>query len=209
MQHYGRVQSFLVLLSHSVQAMHSILNLFHVEVQRQHHKSNQTSTTTTTTTTTTKMTSTNNNNNNNNTTTTMSTTNQDVVPQLIQQLYQAKIEEVTNSNGTIEEQYIRDPHLRLRRTLTPSLNTGMSKYNESQFIIHPTTGKRETIQFQAIGEEFYIDVYSWGASEKDATVRMFGLHGISPAASRIQWHSLGDEIQNDSSLAQKCTICCY
>jgi hypothetical protein len=129
-------------------------------------------------------------------------TNQNVVPDLIKQLYNAKIEEVTNSNGTVE-QHIRDPHLRLRRTLTPSLNIGMSKYNESQFIIHPTTGKRETIKFDALGETFNMDTYSWGASESDAKIRMFGLHGISPAVSRIQWHPLGDEIEKDASLCKK------
>jgi hypothetical protein len=128
-------------------------------------------------------------------------TNQQGVPDLIQKLHNAQIEEVQNSDGTVH-QYVRDPHLRLRRTLTPSLHTGMSKYNESQFCIHPTTGQRRTIQFTALGHDFFMDVYSWGASEDAATIRIFGLHGISPAVSRTQWHPLGEQIQQDPTLSK-------
>jgi hypothetical protein len=129
---------------------------------------------------------------------------QDVVPALIEQLRQATIEVLQNSNGP-PLTFHRDPHLRLRRTLTPrSAVTGIKKYSEAQFVIHPTTGQRRTLHFEALGKhEFLMDAYFWGASEQEATLRMVALHGISPTASRERWHALGHRIQQDPILSKK------
>lgn len=129
-------------------------------------------------------------------------TTQDVVPQLIEQLCNAKLEVLQNSNGP-PLTYERDPHLRLRRTMTPrSKVTGIQKYSEAQFVIHPTTGRRQTLQFDALGHTFLMDAYVWGASEGDATIRMVALHGISPTASRERWHNLGTRIADDAVLSK-------
>jgi hypothetical protein len=128
---------------------------------------------------------------------------QEVVPALIEQLYRSTIEVLQNSNGP-PLTFHRDPHLRLRRTLTPrSVVTGIRKYSEAQFVIHPTTGQRRTLHFEAIGKhEFLMDAYFWGASEQEATLRMVALHGISPTASRERWHALGHRIQQDPILSK-------
>jgi len=130
---------------------------------------------------------------------------QDDVPELIEKLYHAKLEVLD------QQTFTRDPHLRLRRTLTPRSHiTGVKKYEEVQFVIHPTTARsRRSLPFQVpcSGEnnnngtkEFYMDAYSWGASEEEATIRMVALHGMSPGVSRERWHALGTRIQNDPLL---------
>jgi hypothetical protein len=137
------------------------------------------------------------------TTNTVATT-QDDVPEIIAKLRTATLEVLQNSNGP-PLTFHRDPHLRLRRTLTPrSAIPGIRKYSEAQFVIHPTTGQRRTLHFHALenNHEFLIDAYSWGASEQDATIRIVALHGISPTASRERWHALGHRIQQDPVLSQ-------
>lgn len=151
---------------------------------------------------------------------------QDVVPDLMTKLSQARIEVLQNSNGP-PLQFVRDPHLRLRRTFTPTKtktattakHTGIPKYSEAQFVIHDTTGKRQTISFQAFVKcldessggtssssssiqmhDFYMDAYVFGASEHEAQLRLVAVHGISPTASRERWHTLGARIQQDSQL---------
>eukprot|EP00584_Thalassiosira_punctigera_P020463 CAMPEP_0172557748 /NCGR_PEP_ID=MMETSP1067-20121228/75042_1 /TAXON_ID=265564 ORGANISM="Thalassiosira punctigera, Strain Tpunct2005C2" /NCGR_SAMPLE_ID=MMETSP1067 /ASSEMBLY_ACC=CAM_ASM_000444 /LENGTH=264 /DNA_ID=CAMNT_0013346911 /DNA_START=90 /DNA_END=881 /DNA_ORIENTATION=+ len=95
----------------------------------------------------------------------------------------------------------RDPHLRLRRTLTPSLNKGIPRYAEAQFILSKseTSGRRELIQFgvcfdNTIGKKkhFTMDAYAWGTSEEEAQIRVVALHGISPGVSRTRWHKNGE-----------------
>lgn len=95
----------------------------------------------------------------------------------------------------------RDPHLRLRRTLTPSLNLGQPgpKYIEAQFMLskEETSGKRLSLEFGvSFGGKttryFAMDAYAFGASEAEANVRVVTLHGMSPGASRTRWHSLGE-----------------
>lgn len=92
----------------------------------------------------------------------------------------------------------RDPHLRLRRTLTPSLNVGIPKYAEAQFMLskEETTGKRLSLEFGVpLGgatRRFAMDAYAFGASEAEANVRVVTLHGISPGVSRTRWHALGE-----------------
>ena len=87
----------------------------------------------------------------------------------------------------------RDPHLRLRRTLTPSLNLGQPgpKYIEAQFMLskEETSGKRLSLEFGvSFGGKttsyFAMDAYEFGASEAEANVRVVTLHGMSPGASR-------------------------
>mmetsp|Transcript_18195 Transcript_18195/g.43970 ORF Transcript_18195/g.43970 Transcript_18195/m.43970 type:complete len:174 (+) Transcript_18195:180-701(+) len=66
---------------------------------------------------------------------------QDVVPDLIEKLSNARIEVLQNSNGP-PLVYERDPHLRLRRTLTvrpPTFPTGIQKYSEAQYVISTGT----------------------------------------------------------------------
>ena len=92
----------------------------------------------------------------------------------------------------------RDPHLRLRRTLTPSLNVGIPKYAEAQFMLskEETTGKRLSLEFGVpfggATRRFAMDAYAFGASEAEANVRVVTLHGISPGVSRTRWHALGE-----------------
>lgn len=135
-------------------------------------------------------------------------TTQCVVPDLIDKLHKATVEVLQNSNGP-PLVYHLDPHLRLRRTLTPrSKITGIPKYSEAQFVIHPTTGKRRTLHFETAlnggdEREFLMDAYFWGATEEEATVRMVTCHGISPTASRERWHALGWRIQHDPVLSKK------
>lgn len=116
------------------------------------------------------------------------------VPDLIAALYEASSTEVVQlSQGPVSVK--RDPHLRLRRTLTPSSpNVGLKKYKEAQFMIDDSTGKRINLTFFVLGQEFQMDAYVWGASEDEAEQRMVTLHGISPGVSRTRWHTLGDRI---------------
>ena len=94
----------------------------------------------------------------------------------------------------------RDPHLRLRRTLTPSLNMGLPgpKYIEAQFMLskEDTSGKRMSLEFGVpfggTTRYFAMDAFAFGASEAEANVRVVTLHGMSPGASRTRWHSLGE-----------------
>jgi hypothetical protein len=121
-------------------------------------------------------------------------TTQDVVPDLIAALFKADTEVVQPSEGppmTVK----RDPHLRLRRTLTPSSPVrGLKKYTEAQFMIQGSSGKRIKLFFSALGDSFQMDAYVWGAKEDEAEQRMVAVHGISPGVSRTRWHSLGERI---------------
>lgn len=124
---------------------------------------------------------------------------QEKVPDIIRELYHSNIEVVQPSHGE-PKLVANDPHLRLRRTLTPSLNRGIKKYNEAQFMIQGSSGKRIQLSFsveELDGQErldFTMDAYVWGASESKATHRMVAIHGISPGVSRTRWHSLGEKL---------------
>ena len=121
-------------------------------------------------------------------------TTQDVVPDLIAALFKANMEVVQPSDG-LPVTVKNDPHLRLRRTLTPSSSIrGLKKYNEAQFMIQNSSGKRINLTFSALGHSFQMDAYVWGAEEDEAELRMVAVHGISPGVSRTRWHSLGDRI---------------
>jgi hypothetical protein len=116
-----------------------------------------------------------------------------VAADLIAALYKCNKELIQPSEGPAVE-VTRDPHLRLRRTLTPSLNKGIKKYHEAQFLITDSTGMRINLSFSALGRDFHMDAYVWGASEQEAEIRMVGLHGISPGVSRTRWHTLGEKL---------------
>jgi len=128
--------------------------------------------------------------------TSTTTTTQDAVPGLIAALYRADTELVKPTEGP-DVVVKRDPHLRLRRTLTPSLNVGLKSYNEAQFTITGSTGKRIDLEFQVFDRKFRMDAYVWGASESDAKMRMVAVHGISPGISRTRWHKLGGRLVDE------------
>ena len=68
---------------------------------------------------------------------------------LIRKLYDVSSSEFMTPSVGDPYSVKRDPHLRLRRTLTPSLNVGIPKYTEAQFMLSKadTTGKRMSLQF--------------------------------------------------------------
>jgi len=82
--------------------------------------------------------------------------------ELIKSLYEISKSEFMTP--TVGDPYSapRDPHLRLRRTLTPSLNVGIPKYAEAQFMLSKaeTSGKRLTLEF---GVEFNGTKKDWPA----------------------------------------------
>jgi len=105
----------------------------------------------------------------------------------------------------------RDPHLRLRRTLTlPSKFKGLFD-DESQFMISTadgsSSGERRSLSFSCFGEDFVCHGYFWGACEEKATKRIFAVHGITPAGlSRTRWHSLGDRLTQEDDTIRFCAI---
>lgn len=128
---------------------------------------------------------------------------------IIQQLYNAsKSEYMTPSTGDAYA-VSRDPHLRLRRTLTPSLNVGIPKYAEAQFMLskEETSGKRISlefgVEFDGNMRYFTMDAYAFGSSEADADVRIVTLHGISSGVSRTRWHSLGKRYNETNRSSNK------
>lgn len=123
---------------------------------------------------------------------------------LIRRLYGVSMSEFMTPSVGDAYSVLRDPHLRLRRTLVPSLNLGIPNYTEAQFMLSKaeTTGKRVSLEFRVAfdngngsGEEtkksFTMDAYVWGASESEADIRILTNHGISPGVSRTRWHKLG------------------
>ena len=121
-------------------------------------------------------------------------TTQRVVPDLIAALYKANTEVIQSSEGPAIT-VTRDPHLRLRRTLTPaSPISGLKKVKDAQFMITGSTGKRINLTFSVLGHSFQMDAYVWGAEERDAKRRMIALHGVTPGISRTRWHKLGERL---------------
>jgi hypothetical protein len=116
--------------------------------------------------------------------------------ELITELNKLNSEVIVPSEGSpyVES---RDPHLRLRRTLTPfdplKYKKGMSD-EEAQFMIHNSTGERVSLSFSCFNEDFICDGYFWGVSEENATKRIFAVHGVTPGISRTRWHSLGERL---------------
>ena len=90
----------------------------------------------------------------------------------------------------------RDPHLRLRRTLTPASDQFKGLVDgEVHFLVHGSKGRRTPLLFSWEGDDFQMDAYVFGAEEKNATRRILCLHGVSPASgSRERWHQLGERM---------------
>ena len=92
----------------------------------------------------------------------------------------------------------RDPHLRLRRTLTPRDVRYPGLYDdEAQYLVSTateTTGRREKIEFSVGGDEFQMDVYTWGPAEEAAVRRVVAVHGGTPGISRTRFHRLGERL---------------
>lgn len=136
---------------------------------------------------------------------------------LIRKLYDVSSSEFMTPSVGDPYSVKRDPHLRLRRTLTPSLNVGIPKYTEAQFMLSKadTTGKRMSLQFGVSLDDgkktnkkkyFTMDAYVFGAPEAEADIRVVTLHGISPGVSRTRWHKLGaryDDMQRAASSTSK------
>ena len=127
-----------------------------------------------------------------------------VTQSCIKSLYDLSSSEILTPSSGEYYSVPRDPHLRLRRTLTPSLNVGIPKYTEAQFMLSKgeTTGKRIKLHFGVNFDDddgditnkkqFTMDAYAWGASESEATVRIVTGHGISSGVSRLRWHKCGE-----------------
>lgn len=120
-----------------------------------------------------------------------------LVPDLISALYEQNKEIIQPSEGpplTVEN----DAHLRLRRTLTPSLYSGLKPNDEAQFMVQGSTGKRISLHFEALGgHEFQMDAYVWAPS-KPCKRRVLALHGMTPGISRTRWHSLGERLTKEN-----------
>ena len=125
---------------------------------------------------------------------------------LISELHKIDTEVIVPSEGEPFVEY-RDPHLRLRRTLTPACSQykGISS-EEAQFMITDTTGERETMKFTFGKHTFQVDGYFWGASEAKATKRIIAIHGVTPGISRTRWHSLGERLVKDDSSIRFCAL---
>jgi hypothetical protein len=128
---------------------------------------------------------------------------------IIQQLYNASQSEFMTPSAGDAYAVPRDPHLRLRRTLAPSVNLGIPKYAEAQFMLskEETTGKRQSlefgVEFDGKTKHFTMDAYVFGASETEADVRIVTLHGISSGVSRTRWHTLGERYNRINSTLTK------
>ena len=112
---------------------------------------------------------------------------QAVVPDLIAALFKANTEVEEPSEGPART-VTRDPHLRLRRTLTPSSPFKGIKGEEAQFMVGGSSGKRVSLAFSWGGDDFQMDAYVWGADEANAEHRFVACHGVTPGIS--QPHSI-------------------
>lgn len=104
----------------------------------------------------------------------------------------------------------RDPHLRLRRTLTPSVGAcgrpGVEQA-EAQYLIEGSTGERRSMgPFSWKGETFIMDGYFWGSSEATARHRIVALHGVTPGVSRTRWHALGEKLTRENPSIRFCAV---
>jgi hypothetical protein len=116
-------------------------------------------------------------------------TSQAAVPPLIAALYKANTEVIMPSEGPAQT-LTRDPHLRLRRTLTPASPIKGMKDEEAQFLITGSTGERVPLKFSWGGNDFQMDGYVWGAPEASATERIVCCHGVTPGISRTRFHQV-------------------
>ena len=132
--------------------------------------------------------------------------------ELISELNKLNSEVIKSASGGSPFVVSRDPHLRLRRTLTPpSPYKGFSD-DEAQFLISTTdslslaAAERISLSFSCFGEDFVCDGYFWGACEENATKRIFAVHGSGACISRTRWHPLGDRLTKEDEGIRFCAI---
>ena len=133
--------------------------------------------------------------------------------ELISELNKLNSEVIKSASGGSPFVVSRDPHLRLRRTLTlPSPYKGFSE-DEAQFLISTTdslslaaAAERISLSFSCFGEDFVCDGYFWGACEEKATKRIFAVHGSGACISRTRWHPLGDRLTKEDDGIRFCAI---
>ena len=125
--------------------------------------------------------------------------------ELIAELHKIDSEVVVPSEG---EPFVekRDPHLRLRRTLTPPSKFKGCSAEEAQFMISGSAGERVSLSFSCFGQDFVCDGYFFGTSEEKAAKRIFAVHGVTPGISRMRWHSLGEGLAKQDPDVRYCAI---
>lgn len=126
--------------------------------------------------------------------------------ELIAALHDLDSEVIVPSEG---EPFVesRDPHLRLRRTLTPPSPFQGCSPEEAQFMISGSTGHRISLSFSCLGDyDFTCDGYFFGAREEEATKRIFAVHGLTPGISRTRWHALGERLAKADPGVRFCAI---
>lgn len=126
--------------------------------------------------------------------------------ELIAALHEINSEVIVPSEG---EPFVesRDPHLRLRRTLTPPSPFRGCSDEEAQFMISGSAGHRVSLSFSCFGGfDFVCDGYFFGCSEEKATKRIFAVHGVTPGISRTRWHALGKRLAKADPGVRFCAI---
>lgn len=125
--------------------------------------------------------------------------------ELIAELHKIDSEVIVPSEG---EPFVekRDPHLRLRRTLTPPSKFKGCSPEEAQFMIPGSAGERVSLSFSCFGQDFLCDGYFFGTSEEKATKRIFAVHGVTPGISRTRWHALGERLAKQDPGVRFCAI---
>ena len=89
----------------------------------------------------------------------------------------------------------RDPHLRLRRTLTPASPVKGIMEAEASFQVSGSSGRRVLLSFSWRGLDFQMESYAWGADEAAAQRRVVAVHGVSPSmSSRGRYHQTGERL---------------
>ena len=124
---------------------------------------------------------------------------------LIEALYEINME-LEAPNGAPPKLAARDPHMRLRRTLTPSNSLGFLQNSMANFIIQDSNGTRVPLHFSWEGNDFQMDGYMYGADETDATYRIVALHGVTPGASRTRFHQLGERLSAANPGVRFCAL---
>ena len=88
----------------------------------------------------------------------------------------------------------RDPHLRLRRTLTPASPVKGIMEAEASFQVSGSSGRRVLLSFSWRGLDFQMESYAWGADEAAAQRRVVAVHGVTPSLSRTRFHQTAERL---------------
>ena len=110
-------------------------------------------------------------------------------------LYEFSIEETEHPSAGEPFTVARDPHLRLRRTLTPPSPVKGMIEPEASFQVSGSSGRRVLLSFSWRGLDFQMESYVWGADEAAAQRRIVAVGGISPAtSSRARFFQTGERL---------------